>query len=82
MMLLGIIIFSACTWAIFSKRFCDGLITKHFLIFAAITAMLVVMDPTNTTAALASSLLFLGGLAYWSYKHRACIRKQWQLLNH
>lgn len=82
MMLLGLIIFSACTWAVFSKRFCDGLVTKHFFIFAAITAMLVVVDPANTLAAITSALFFTGGIAYWFFKHRACIREHWQIIIH
>lgn len=82
MMLLGLIIFSACTWGVFSKRFCDGLITKHFLIFAAITSMLVIMDPRNIEAAVASAVLFVAGIAYWFYKHRSCIREHWQLIIH
>lgn len=82
MILLGLMIFSFCTWAVFSKRFCDGLITKHFLVFAAIAAMLVIMNPANDRAALAAVLSTIGGLAYWIFKHRQCIRTRWELLHH
>ena len=70
MILIAIFIFSVSTWAVFSKRFCDGLITKHFLIFAAITSTLVVLDPANIRAAYSSVFCFAGGISYWSYKHR------------
>lgn len=82
MMLLGLIIFIFCTWAVFSKHFCDGLITKHFLVFAAITSMLVVVNPANGRAALAASLSLIGGLAYWVIKHRRCIREHLEMLHH
>lgn len=81
-MLFGLLVFSACTWAVFSKRFCDGIVTKHFLIFAAITAMLVILDPKNTFAAIVSGLLLAGGIGYWFFKHRDRIREQWQIITH
>jgi hypothetical protein len=82
MILLGLVIFSFCSWAIFSKRFCDGFVAKHFFIFSAITAMLVVMDPINTKAAISSVLLLALGLAYWVYKNRTKIATYLHILSH
>jgi hypothetical protein len=69
-MILGLFIFAFCTWAVFSKHFCDGIITKHLLVFAAITAMLTILDPANVVAGVSSILLLFSGMAYWGCKHR------------
>lgn len=80
MIIFGMIVFALCTWAVFSKRFGDGLIIKHFLIFSAITAMLVVVDPHNVGAAVTSTFFLLVGFGYWFFKHREQIRAHWHAL--
>lgn len=75
MIVLCVAVFCFCFWAVFSRRFCDGLVTKHFLIFSAITAMLFIMKPSNVAAGV-SSLVFLAcGMLYWGYKNRKMIRE-------
>lgn len=69
MSIIALIDFSFCLWAVFSRHFCDGIITKHFLTFSAITAMLVVLDPANHNALAASLVLLACGIAYWFIRH-------------
>jgi site-specific recombinase len=64
-MVFGVIMFTFCTWAVFSKKFCDGIITKHLLTFSAITSALAVIDPSNYRAFLTGFFLFISGMAYW-----------------
>ena len=80
MMIIAMIIFAFCTWAVFSKHFCDGVVTKHFLTFAAITAMLTILNPENVRAGLASAFFLIAGMAYWGFKHRKAIREHLHLL--
>lgn len=81
MIILALVVFTACCWAIFSKHFCDGIVTKHFLAFSAITAMIVVRDPSNVEAMVTSGVLFIMGVAYWFFKHQRQIR-QYLSINH
>lgn len=76
MTILGLIIFVFCLWAVFSRRFCDGIVVKHLLTFSAITAALTVLDPQNTLAAMSALGLMLAGISYWMMKHRAMINKR------
>lgn len=82
MIILAIAIFITCLWAVFSKHFCDGIITKHCLAFAAITAMLVIRDPGNTDAMITALVLFFGGFGYWFYKHYNRIREIFDIVIH
>ncbi len=73
MIIIAVAIFAFCTWAVFSKHFCDGIVTKHFLTFAAILSALVILNPENTLAGVVALLLFITGMAYWVYKHREAL---------
>lgn len=75
MMVLALLVFGFCLWAVFSRYFCDGIITKHLLSFSAILAMLVVLDPDNYDAAAASLALLVAGIVYWFFKHLGRIKK-------
>lgn len=74
MMLLSIIIFGFCVWAVFSHNFRDGIIVKHLLSFSAITSMLVILDPVNTDAFIASLVMLVAGIAYWANRRAARLR--------
>lgn len=73
MIVIGLMIFSFCTWAIFSKRFCEGIVSKHFLVFSAITAMLVIVDPKNMDALISSGCLLISGIVFWYFKHKKLV---------
>lgn len=73
MSILAMMVFLFCAWAVFSRHFCDGIITKHLFTFSAITAMLVVLDPDNMEAAEVSYLLLVAGIVYWFFKHKKLI---------
>lgn len=70
MIVLGILDFSFCLWAVFSRHFCDGIVVKHLFAFSSITAMLTILDPYNTDAACAALVLLAMGMLYWAIKHR------------
>lgn len=74
MSILGLLVFTFCLWAVFSRHFCDGIIVKHLLTFSAITAMLVFVDPLNTDAAITSIALLALGILYWFIKHQQLIK--------
>lgn len=44
----------ACGWAVFDTRICDGLVSKHALIFASIFSSLSLLDERLTLAFLAA----------------------------
>lgn len=69
MQFLGFTIFMLSVFLVFTKRFCDGLVAKHFLVFSAITAMIVIHDPYNSDALWSSIGLFIAGMVYWFIKH-------------
>ena len=67
-MIFGAMVFTFCTWAVFSKKFNDGIVTKHFLTFSAITSALSVIDPSNYRAFTAGFVFLVSGLAYWLWR--------------
>lgn len=69
MILLALAVFSFSTWAVFSHRFNDGLLVKHFLIFSAITAFIVVLDNGNHMAAFSSVAFLAIAIVIWVVKH-------------
>lgn len=71
--ILAMAIFAFTSWAVFSKRFYDGLVVKNLLIFSAITAFLTVMDRTNMLAATTSIVLLVVALVYWVCQHHRSI---------
>lgn len=76
--IFALTIFCFCFYAVFSRSFHDGIIAKHMFIFAAITAMLNILDPTNWTALMASTVFALAGLAWWWWR----MTKLWPKLYH
>lgn len=80
MTVIGVLIFVFSTWAVFSHHFCDGIIAKHFLVFAAITALIMMLEPSNMRAATSSVLFLFAGLGYWAYRHRKNIRQRWHTI--
>ena len=82
MIVLALLIFGFCLWAVFSRHFCDGLVVKHLLTFSAITAMLFVLDPINYDTITASILMLVAGIVYWFVKHLTLIREYFELINH
>lgn len=79
MIVLAIAVFCFCLWAVFSKHFCDGIVAKHLLTFAAITAALVVCDSGNLVAMLWSLVFLVAGVLYWAYKHWSHIREHFHM---
>lgn len=66
--IFALTIFCFCFYAVFSRRFHDGIIAKHLFIFAAITAMLKILDPYNCTALAFSTVFALAGLSWWRWR--------------
>lgn len=69
MIFISALIFAVCLWAVFTTRFRKGVIVKNFLSLSAIMAMLVVLDPINTSAFITSIALFVTGWIYWVIWH-------------
>ena len=69
MSILAIIVFSFCAWAVFGRRFRDGIIAKHFLSLAAILSFLAIVDQHNYAAVITSLIMLCMGVAYACYKH-------------
>lgn len=69
MIIISIAVFSFCAWAVFSRRFKDGIIAKHFLSLAAILSFLVIVDQHNYAAGITSLIMMCMGIAYACYKH-------------
>lgn len=67
---IAFILFFVATAMVFGKWFCDGIITKHFLVFSAIASALAAIEPTSTAAFLSGVLLFVAGIGYWAWKHK------------
>lgn len=76
MMIISVFIFVFCLLAVFSKHFDDGIITKHFLTFSAITAMIVIRDPSNNNAFFVSVGLLVSAGVYWVIKHRHVLQRR------
>lgn len=77
MTIFAAFIFGLCTLLVFSKRFCDGIVAKHFLVFSAISAVILYLEPGNTLALTVSVALFAAGIAYWAWKNQAQIKQRW-----
>lgn len=56
--LLSLLIASGTGWAVFSPKVCDGMVTKHLLIFASILASLSTFDG-NLFAAFTTAVFLL-----------------------
>lgn len=69
MTIIALLIFAFCSWAVFSQHFCDGIIAKHLLAFAAILSVLVILDPKNAMALITACVAMIAGIAYWFFKH-------------
>ncbi len=69
MSILAIIVFSFCAWAVFSHRFKDGIVAKHFLSLSAIMSFLVIVDQHNYAAAATALILLILGVGYACYKY-------------
>lgn len=74
--IMGCVIFLFCLWAVFSKHFCDGIVAKHLLVFAAIAAVLTTLDPNNLRVAIISPTLLALGIGYWAIKNYRLIRRR------
>lgn len=80
MSFLAILIFSLCCWCVFSRHFCDGIVTKQLLSLSAIFSAIVAMHPENM-AALGFALIFLmAGFVYWFIKHHRLIHDRARLM--
>lgn len=77
MSIFAAVLFVVCTGLVFSKRFCDGIIAKHFLVFSAIAAVILCLEPNNGLALSVAVGLFLAGIAYWAWKNHARIKQHW-----
>lgn len=78
MSIFAAVLFTISTFLVFSKRFCDGIVAKHFLVFAAIAAVIVYLEPDNMLALTVSVALFFSGMAYWAWKNQTKIKQRWQ----
>lgn len=77
MTILAAVLFLVCTVLVFTKRFCDGILAKHFLVFSAIAAVILYLEPYNTLALTVSLSLFVTGIAYWAWKNQKQIKQRW-----
>lgn len=75
MSLIGLIVFALCAWCVFSHRFPDGIVTKNLLALAAIFSAIVVFDPINRQAMLASMVFLCAAVLYWGIKHQGHLWK-------
>jgi hypothetical protein len=68
MMIVAILIFAFCTWAVLGKHFDDGIVAKHLLSLASILAFLVILDAHNYKAGVTSFICLVVGVLYAHFR--------------